>query len=117
MRTGSQTLSSTAPRAFEASPAYSRTVLALFFGVGVFALADRYIFGMLIEPIKREFALSDTWLGLLAGRLARQRGDRAPNRQREQQNGSVHNLQFHFTIIFGRYACVREKFRPSITLT
>jgi predicted MFS family arabinose efflux permease len=42
-------------------------VLAVLFGVGVFALADRYIFGMLIEPIKREFALSDTWLGLASG--------------------------------------------------
>ena len=42
-------------------------MLALFFGVGVFALADRYIFGMLIEPIKREFDVSDTWLGLASG--------------------------------------------------
>jgi len=42
-------------------------VLALLFLVAVFSLADRYIFGMLIEPIKREFAVSDTWLGLASG--------------------------------------------------
>lgn len=58
---------SPAPRPFEASPAYARSVLALLFLVGVFALADRSIFGMLIEPIKREFAVSDTWLGLASG--------------------------------------------------
>ena len=42
-------------------------MLALLFLVAVFSLADRYIFGMLIEPIKREFAVSDTWLGLASG--------------------------------------------------
>jgi MFS family permease len=42
-------------------------LLALLFLVGVFALVDRQIFGMLIEPIKAEFEVSDTWLGLASG--------------------------------------------------
>ena len=37
------------------SPAYARYVLGVLFLVGVFALVDRQIFGMLIEPIKQEF--------------------------------------------------------------
>ena len=49
------------------SPAYTRYVLFVLFLVGVFALVDRQIFGMLIEPIKQEFAVSDTWLGLASG--------------------------------------------------
>jgi MFS family permease len=51
----------------EISPAYARYVLFVLFLVGVFALVDRQIFGMLIEPIKREFAISDTWMGLASG--------------------------------------------------
>ncbi len=49
------------------SPAYARYVLGVLFLVGVFALADRQIFGMLIEPIKREFGVSDSWLGIASG--------------------------------------------------
>lgn len=49
------------------SPAYARYVLGVLFLVGVFALVDRQIFGMLIEPIKQEFEVSDTWLGLASG--------------------------------------------------
>lgn len=49
------------------SPAYARYVLVVLFLVGVFALVDRQIFGMLIEPIKQEFEVSDTWLGLASG--------------------------------------------------
>jgi predicted MFS family arabinose efflux permease len=60
-------LSARDPRSFEASPAYTRGVLALLFLTAVFSLADRYIFGMLIEPLKREFGVSDTWLGLASG--------------------------------------------------
>ena len=52
---------------FEPSPAYTRYVLGLLFGVAVFALVDRQIFGMLIEPLRREFGVSDTWLGLASG--------------------------------------------------
>lgn len=51
----------------EISPAYARYVLGVLFLVGVFALVDRQIFGMLIEPIKREFEVSDSWLGLASG--------------------------------------------------
>ena len=49
------------------SPAYARYVLFVLFLVGVFALVDRQIFGMLIDPIKQEFEVSDTWLGLASG--------------------------------------------------
>jgi len=52
---------------FESSPAYTAYVLALLFGVAVFALVDRQIVGMLIVPIKQEFGVSDTLLGLLTG--------------------------------------------------
>ncbi len=51
----------------DASPAYARYVLGVLFLVGVFALVDRQIFGMLIEPLKQEFDVSDTWLGLASG--------------------------------------------------
>jgi MFS family permease len=51
----------------EPSAAYARYVLGVLFCVGVFALVDRQIFGMLIEPIQAEFAVSDTWLGLASG--------------------------------------------------
>jgi len=49
------------------SDAYARYVLGVLFLVGVFALVDRQIFGMLIEPLKQEFHVSDTWLGLASG--------------------------------------------------
>ena len=42
-------------------------MLGLLFCVAALNLVDRQIFGMLIEPIKQEFAVSDTWLGLLTG--------------------------------------------------
>jgi predicted MFS family arabinose efflux permease len=51
----------------DASPAYARYVLGALFFVGVFALVDRQIFGMLIEPLKQEFDVSDTELGLASG--------------------------------------------------
>jgi len=52
---------------FAVSAAYTRYVLGVLFLVAVFALVDRQVFGMLIEPIKREFGVSDTWLGLASG--------------------------------------------------
>jgi predicted MFS family arabinose efflux permease len=52
---------------FETTPAYTAYVMALLFGVAVFALIDRQIVGMLIQPIKQEFGVSDTLLGLLTG--------------------------------------------------
>jgi len=42
-------------------------VLAVLTGVYAFNFLDRTIFNVLIEPIKKEFALSDTTMGLLAG--------------------------------------------------
>jgi len=60
-------VSAAPPPPFEASAAYSRYVLGVLFLVAVFALVDRQIFGMLIEPIKREFEVSDSWLGLASG--------------------------------------------------
>ena len=42
-------------------------VLALLTAVYALNFLDRTIFNVLIEPIKKEFALSDTMMGLLAG--------------------------------------------------
>lgn len=56
-----------ADKPFEASPAYTAYVMTLLFGVAVFALIDRQIFGMLLVPIKAEFEVSDTLLGLVTG--------------------------------------------------
>src|SRR6201989_3333687 len=42
-------------------------VLALLTVVYALNFLDRTIFNVLIEPIKKEFALSDTTMGLLAG--------------------------------------------------
>ena len=42
-------------------------VLGLLTAVYALNFLDRTIFNVLIEPIKKEFALSDTMMGLLAG--------------------------------------------------
>src|ERR1700751_6150185 len=44
-------------------------VLGLLTIVYALNFLDRTIFNVLIEPIKKEFALSDTMMGLLAGAL------------------------------------------------
>jgi hypothetical protein len=44
-------------------------VLGLLTVVYALNFLDRTIFNVLIEPIKKEFALSDTMMGLLAGAL------------------------------------------------
>jgi predicted MFS family arabinose efflux permease len=51
------------------SPGGSRRgyVMAVLFLVGVFNLMDRQILAILLEPIKRDLAVSDTALGLLTG--------------------------------------------------
>lgn len=49
------------------SPAYAHYVLALLTLVYVFNFIDRQILSMLIEPIKQEFGVSDTAMGLLTG--------------------------------------------------
>jgi predicted MFS family arabinose efflux permease len=46
---------------------YRRYVTVLLLIVYIFNQTDRAIFGFLMEPIKRELALSDTQLGFLAG--------------------------------------------------
>ncbi|MEE8166127.1 MAG: MFS transporter, partial [Myxococcota bacterium] len=52
---------------FNPSPAYSNYVLGLLMLVAAFNLLDRQVIGMLIEPIKQEFDVSDSWIGLLTG--------------------------------------------------
>lgn len=49
------------------SPAYANYVLALLSLVYVFNFVDRQILSMLIEPIKQEFGVSDTAMGILTG--------------------------------------------------
>jgi MFS family permease len=49
------------------SAAYRNYVLFMLIMVYLFSLIDRQILAVLIEPIKKEFALSDTQLGLLSG--------------------------------------------------
>jgi len=56
-----------APGAGAISEAYRRYVLGLLLVVYVFNFLDRQILTILLEPIKREFALSDVELGLLGG--------------------------------------------------
>lgn len=42
-------------------------VLALLLGIAVFNHADRYLLAGLVEPIKAEFGVSDSFMGLLMG--------------------------------------------------
>ena len=53
--------------AFDVSPAHTTYVLAVLFCVAVFNMLDRQILGMLVEPIKQEFGVSDTAMGFLTG--------------------------------------------------
>ena len=65
--------SSPAPRAEggepeeTAAPWYRWYVLGLLILTLLFSVADRLVFSILIEPIKAEFKLTDTQLGLLGG--------------------------------------------------
>lgn len=54
----------TAPAVSTARRYYTLILLTLIYGLN---FLDRTIFNVLIEPIKKEFALSDTMIGLLAG--------------------------------------------------
>jgi predicted MFS family arabinose efflux permease len=47
--------------------AYLRWALLLFFLISFFNYLDRFILSVLLEPIRLEFGLSDTQLGLLSG--------------------------------------------------
>jgi predicted MFS family arabinose efflux permease len=51
----------------EPSRATAHYVLAVLVAVAALNIVDRHLFGLLIEPIKRDLGLSDTWMGLLAG--------------------------------------------------
>lgn len=50
-----------------ASPGEARYVLGVLFVVYIINFVDRSVLAVLLEPIKAEFALSDTELGLLSG--------------------------------------------------
>ncbi|MFT6155631.1 MAG: putative MFS family arabinose efflux permease [Neolewinella sp.] len=52
---------------FSASPAYSNYVLGVLFIVYVFNFVDRQVMSVFIGPIKEEFEVSDTAMGLLVG--------------------------------------------------
>ena len=52
---------------FSASPAYSNYVLGILFVVYVFNFVDRQVMSVFIGPIKEEFGVSDTAMGLLVG--------------------------------------------------
>jgi predicted MFS family arabinose efflux permease len=54
-------------RTFSLSGAYRGYVLGVLVLVGAFAWIDRQLLSMLLESIKKEFALSDTQLGMLGG--------------------------------------------------
>ncbi|WP_379545326.1 spinster family MFS transporter [Qipengyuania sp. DSG2-2] len=56
----------TAP-ASEEAPYYRWYVLGMLTVVSMFSVADRLVFGILVEDIKAEFSLSDFELGLLGG--------------------------------------------------
>jgi MFS family permease len=57
--------------AAQARPQYSARrswlMLAVLFGVATCSYLDRHIIAVLLEPIKKEFGVSDTLLGLLTG--------------------------------------------------
>lgn len=46
---------------------YLGYVLAMSFAINVFNIADRQVLGIVLQPLKIEFALSDLQLGLLSG--------------------------------------------------
>jgi MFS family permease len=54
-------------QAWQVSKRYRAYVLALLVAVGIVGWVDRNLFGVLLQSIKIEFALSDTTLGLLGG--------------------------------------------------
>ena len=62
-----------APQAVTQTEAAARPSPARYYVLGLLTIVyalnflDRTIFNVLIEPIKKEFALSDTMMGLLAG--------------------------------------------------
>ena len=63
----SQTQAVSQPQTRAPASARRYYVLALLTAIYALNFLDRTIFNVLIEPIKKEFALSDTMMGLLAG--------------------------------------------------
>ncbi|MCP4039900.1 MAG: MFS transporter [bacterium] len=51
----------------EVSPAYANYVLAVLFIVYVFNFMDRQVLSIVLEDIKKDIELSDTYMGFLAG--------------------------------------------------
>ena len=49
------------------SPAYRDYMLLVLVLVGVFSYFDRFVFALLLEPIKHDLGLSDSQLGLMTG--------------------------------------------------
>ena len=64
---GEKNLDTTLPPVSAVSSAYAHYVLVLLSLVYVVSFIDRQILAMLIEPIKSEFGVSDTAMGLLTG--------------------------------------------------
>ena len=56
-------------RQVQAAPsgAYTGYVVAMFGLVSMLCIADRYILSIILEPIRTEFGVSDTTMGMLAG--------------------------------------------------
>lgn len=55
------------PESFTVSKRYQRYVLGLLLLVSILSFVDRQLFAILLEPIRAEFGLSDTQLGLVSG--------------------------------------------------
>ena len=55
------------PSTFRATEGRRRYVIWPLFAIYVFNFADRSILAVLVQPIKREFGLSDGQIGLLGG--------------------------------------------------
>ena len=51
----------------EVSKSYARYVLAILFLVYVFNFIDRQVLSILLEPIKEDLGVSDTFMGFLTG--------------------------------------------------
>jgi len=51
----------------EYSRGYLAYILAMAFTINIFNMTDRLVMGIVLEPIKAEFALSDLQLGILSG--------------------------------------------------
>ena len=56
-----------APPTSPASRGYSAYVLGVLFVVYVFNFVDRQVLAILMQPIKDDLGVSDTWMGFLAG--------------------------------------------------